>query len=94
MAVYFQNVQNINITGRLTKSEFQYTLQSTDTQQLYEIAPKMRDKIAQIENQTDAENRRTDDAYQRLRGVNVKLPSPWLIPGSSSSVKVRTRAIS
>jgi len=40
MAVYFQNVQNINITGRITKSEFQYTLQSTDTQQLYEIAPR------------------------------------------------------
>jgi len=34
-----------------------------------------RDKIAQIENQVDAENRRTDDAYQRLRGVNVKLLS-------------------
>src|SRR5207302_8099022 len=31
MAVYFQNVQNINITGRISKSEFQYTLQSSDT---------------------------------------------------------------
>ena len=32
MAVYFQNVQNINITGRISKSEFQYTLQSSDTE--------------------------------------------------------------
>jgi Tfp pilus assembly protein PilN len=31
-----------------------------------------RDKIAQIESQVDAENRRADDANQRLRGVNVK----------------------
>ena len=31
-----------------------------------------RDKIAQIEGQIDAENRRTDEANQRLRGVNVK----------------------
>src|SRR5262245_6105575 len=39
MAVSFQNVQNINITGRLSKSEYQYTLQSSDTQLLYDIAP-------------------------------------------------------
>jgi Tfp pilus assembly protein PilN len=31
-----------------------------------------RDKIAQIESQIEAENRRADDANQRLRGVNVK----------------------
>ena len=48
MAVYFQNVQNINITGRISKSEYQYTLQSSDTQLLYEVAPKLRDKIAEI----------------------------------------------
>jgi HAE1 family hydrophobic/amphiphilic exporter-1 len=59
MAVYFQNVQNINITGRITKSEFQYTLQSTDTQQLYEVAPKMRDKISQIDGLRDV----TTDLY-------------------------------
>ena len=31
-----------------------------------------RDKIGQIENQIDAENRKTDEANQRLRGVNIK----------------------
>ena len=31
-----------------------------------------RDKIARIESQIDAENRRTEEANQRLRGVNVK----------------------
>src|SRR5262249_57441523 len=53
MAVYFQNVQNINVTGRLSKSEYQYTLQSSDTQLLYDVAPKLRDKIAEIEGLRD-----------------------------------------
>ena len=35
MATYWQNVQNLNITGRISKSEFQYTLQSSDTPTLY-----------------------------------------------------------
>src|SRR5260370_42364110 len=49
MAVYFQNVQNINITGRISKSQYPDTLQSNDTQLLYEIAPQLRDKIAEID---------------------------------------------
>jgi HAE1 family hydrophobic/amphiphilic exporter-1 len=59
MAVYFQNVQNINITGRISKSEYQYTLQSSDTQLLYDTAPIMREKIAQIEGLRDV----TADLY-------------------------------
>jgi len=47
--VFFQNVQNINLTGRITKSEYQYTIQSSDTETLYRIAPELRDKIAQVE---------------------------------------------
>jgi HAE1 family hydrophobic/amphiphilic exporter-1 len=59
MAVYFQNVQNINITGRISKSEFQYTLQSSDVQLLYDTAPILREKIAQIEGLRDV----TTDLY-------------------------------
>jgi HAE1 family hydrophobic/amphiphilic exporter-1 len=44
--IFFQPVQNINITGRLSKSEFQYTMQSNDTEALYEAAPQMRDNMA------------------------------------------------
>src|SRR6266849_3487958 len=53
MNVYFQNVQNINLTGRISKSEYQYTLQSSDTEALYRIAPQLRDKIAKIEGLRD-----------------------------------------
>src|SRR4051812_1694635 len=47
MAVYYQNIQNINVGGRIAKSQYQYTLQSSDTEGLYRVAPQMRDKIAQ-----------------------------------------------
>src|SRR5216684_324867 len=53
MNVYFQNVQNINLTGRISKSEYQYTLQSSDTEALYRIAPQMREKIAKIDGLRD-----------------------------------------
>jgi HAE1 family hydrophobic/amphiphilic exporter-1 len=44
----FQNIQNINIGGRVSKSKYQYTLQSADTEALYSAAPEMRDNIAKL----------------------------------------------
>jgi HAE1 family hydrophobic/amphiphilic exporter-1 len=48
IAVYYQNVQNINLTGRITKSEYQYTVQSSNTETLYRLAPDLREKISQV----------------------------------------------
>ena len=31
MTVFFQMIQNINVGGRINKSQYQYTLQSSDT---------------------------------------------------------------
>src|SRR5262245_41695777 len=59
MVAYFQAVQNINITGRISKSEFQYTLQSSDTDALYRIAPELRDRVARIGGLRDV----TTDLY-------------------------------
>jgi HAE1 family hydrophobic/amphiphilic exporter-1 len=56
---FFQSIQNVNIGGRLTKSQYQYTLQSADTDELYRIAPDMRDKIAKIPGLLDV----TTDLY-------------------------------
>jgi HAE1 family hydrophobic/amphiphilic exporter-1 len=53
IAVYPGIIQNLNVGGRLSKSEYQYTLQSSDTEALYRIAPEMRDKIARIEGLRD-----------------------------------------
>jgi len=45
MKVYLQNLPLIRIGGRLTKSEFQYTLQDADTAELYHWAPVLEDKL-------------------------------------------------
>ena len=41
-------IQNINIGGRINKGIYQYTLQSSDTETLYRVAPELREKVSQI----------------------------------------------
>jgi HAE1 family hydrophobic/amphiphilic exporter-1 len=53
MRVYFQMIQNINIGGRINKGIYQYTLQSSDTEALYRLAPELRDKISVIPGMLD-----------------------------------------
>jgi HAE1 family hydrophobic/amphiphilic exporter-1 len=69
MQVFFQSIQNINIGGRLSKSEYQYTLQSSETKQLYTIAPKMRDKIAELPGLLDV----TTDLYIKNPQIRVDI---------------------
>jgi hydrophobic/amphiphilic exporter-1 (mainly G- bacteria), HAE1 family len=69
MVTYFQNVQNINITGRISKSEFQYTLQSSDTEALYAAAPPLRDKIAKVPGLRDV----TTDLYIKNPQMSVEI---------------------
>src|SRR6185312_14429443 len=45
---YFQAIQNINVGGRLSRSQYQYTVQDSDTKQLYEIAPKLQAGIEKL----------------------------------------------
>src|SRR3974390_3267879 len=59
LAIYFQPIQNINLGGKLAKSQYQYTLQSNDTTTLYRLAPELRDKIARIPGLLDV----TTDLY-------------------------------
>ena len=46
--VFFRPVQNINIGGFVSRSLYQYTLQSSDTEALYEAAPRMQDVLAEL----------------------------------------------
>ncbi len=39
LQVYMQNPPPIRVGGLLTKSQYQFTLQSTDTKELYKYAP-------------------------------------------------------
>jgi hydrophobic/amphiphilic exporter-1 (mainly G- bacteria), HAE1 family len=41
-------IQNINVGGRPSRSEYQYTMTSTDTETLYRAATEMRDRMAEI----------------------------------------------
>ena len=59
MAIFFQVIQNINVGGKILKSQYQYTLQSSDTEALYRIAPELREKIAKIPGLLDV----TTDLY-------------------------------
>src|ERR1043166_9292834 len=69
IVIYLQNVQNINLTGRATKAEFQYTLQSSDTENLFKMAPLLRDKIAQIQGLRDVNS----DLYIKNPQMNVEI---------------------
>jgi hydrophobic/amphiphilic exporter-1 (mainly G- bacteria), HAE1 family len=54
ISVIFQAVQNIpKLDGRITQAEYQYTLQSSDTEALYRVAPDMTSRIAKIEGLRD-----------------------------------------
>ena len=44
----FRAVQNLNIGGRPSQGEYQYTLTSSDTDTLYRVAPEMQAKIAEL----------------------------------------------
>ena len=59
LAVYFQNIQNIRVVARISKSEFQYTLQSSDTEALYRITPELQAAVEKIEGLRDV----TTDLY-------------------------------
>ena len=45
MKVYLQNLPTIRLGGTLTKSQYQYTLQDADAEELYQWAPLIEEKI-------------------------------------------------
>jgi HAE1 family hydrophobic/amphiphilic exporter-1 len=69
MQIFFQPIQNINLGGRLNKSQYQYTLQSNDTNALYKIAPELRDKIAKIPGLLDV----TTDLYVKNPQITIEV---------------------
>jgi HAE1 family hydrophobic/amphiphilic exporter-1 len=48
MRVYLQNPPPIRIGGQFTKAQYQYTLQGSDTRELYRVAPILEAKLRQI----------------------------------------------
>src|SRR5205814_1720100 len=67
--VYMQNLPPIRIGGQLTKSQYQFTLQSPDTKELYDYAPKMESKLRQVPGLLDV----TSDLQVKNPQVNVNI---------------------
>ncbi len=51
--VFMQNRPAIQLGGQLTKSQYQFTLQSTNTDELYEYAPQLEARLKEIEGFRD-----------------------------------------
>jgi HAE1 family hydrophobic/amphiphilic exporter-1 len=66
---FFQSIQNLNIGGRPSKSQYQYVLQSGDTESLYRLAPEMRDRIAKLPGLLDV----TTDLYIKNPQMTVDI---------------------
>jgi HAE1 family hydrophobic/amphiphilic exporter-1 len=69
LQAFFQSIQNLNIGGRPSKSQYQYTLQSGDTESLYRLAPEMREKIAKVDGLQDV----TTDLYIKNPQLTVDI---------------------
>ena len=48
LKVFLQNIPTIRIGGQLTKTQYQYTLQDPDTEQLFRWAPQIEARLAKL----------------------------------------------
>ncbi|MDB5657130.1 MAG: acriflavin resistance protein, partial [Tardiphaga sp.] len=69
LQAFFQSIQNLNIGGRVSKSQYQYVLQGSDTEKLYGLAPEMRDRIAKVPGLLDV----TTDLYIKNPQMTVEI---------------------
>ena len=67
--VFMQNLPPIRIGGTLTKSQYQYTLQGSDTNELYKAAPALEAKLRTIPQLQDV----TSDLLIKNPQVNLDL---------------------
>jgi HAE1 family hydrophobic/amphiphilic exporter-1 len=67
--MFMQNLPPIRIGGTLTKSQYQYTLQSPDTDELYKAAPALETKLRAIPQLQDV----TSDLLIKNPQVNLEI---------------------
>ncbi|MGH7034845.1 MAG: efflux RND transporter permease subunit, partial [Stellaceae bacterium] len=66
---FFQALQNINLGGRLASAAYQYTLQDSDTKELYRYAQEMQERIGKLAGIQDV----TSDLQLRNRLAIVNI---------------------
>src|SRR6476659_3920588 len=69
MQAFFQPIQNLNIGGRVSKSQYQYFKHTATTETLYRLAPEMRDKIEKLPGLLDV----TTDLYLKNPQMTVDI---------------------
>lgn len=69
MKVFVQNMPTIQIGGRMSKAQYQYTLQSSDMAALYEYAKKLESDMAQMPELIDV----TSDLQISNPQINLEL---------------------
>ena len=69
LSVYMQNPPPIRIGGQLTKSQYQFTLQSPDTNELYRLEPKLEEQLRQLPGLQDV----TSDLQMKNPQVNIDI---------------------
>jgi HAE1 family hydrophobic/amphiphilic exporter-1 len=69
MQVYFREIQNINLGGRIAKGEFQYTMQSSDTDTLYRTSDEMLAKIKEVPGLRDVNS----DLYIKNPEIEIEI---------------------
>ncbi len=67
--MFMQNLPSIRIGGQLTKSQYQYTLQSPDTQELYRYATDFEAKLRALPQLQDV----TSDLQIKSPQINVEI---------------------
>jgi len=63
--LYFQGVQDLQIGGRMSNAQFQYTLSGENLNELYEWAPKLTEKLRAIPELKDV------NSDQQVRGLEA-----------------------
>ena len=69
ISVFMQNLPPIRIGGTLTKSQYQFSLQSPDTAELYRIVPRLEARMRQIPGLEDV----TSDLQIKNPQININI---------------------
>ena len=69
LAVYMQNPPPIRIGGQLTKSQYQFTVQGPDTNELYQFEPQLEERLRQLPDLQDV----TSDLQMKNPQVNIDI---------------------
>jgi HAE1 family hydrophobic/amphiphilic exporter-1 len=69
MRVFLMNPPTIAIGGRMSRSQYQFTMQSPDTAELYQYAPQMEEKIRELPGFQDV----TSDLRMKNPQVTVQI---------------------